>query len=168
MTKAGYVYCIGREFHTVKIGFSADPQSRLVRLQAGNPLRVAIIGKIPGDYKTERALHEQFAHLRMAGEWFRDEAGVISAYFAEAHGQKHGKIGKAPQNASFRAAFGEEWARFINENFANSTEAAAYFGVDDRTVRGWLNLSTEPRGWVVAYALAAMPERAAQIMRAAA
>lgn len=167
MTKAGFVYCIGREFHTVKIGYSADPQSRLVRLQAGNPLRVEIIGKIPGDYKTERSLHEQFAHLKMAGEWFRDEAGVISAYFAEAFGQRLGRPGRVPRNAPFRASFGEDWARFINDNFANSTEAAAHFGVDDRTVRGWLNLSTEPRGWVVAYAVATMPVQSRQIVRAA-
>jgi hypothetical protein len=39
--------------------------------------------------------------------------------------------------------------------------------VDDRTVRGWLEGSTAPRGQVVAYAMATMPEPSKQIVRAA-
>lgn len=69
---------------------------------------------------------------------------------------------------AFYRCFRDRWPEFIRRNFRNSTDAAAFFGVDDRTVRGWLEGSTAPRGQVVAYAIAAMPERAEQIMRAAA
>lgn len=60
------------------------------------------------------------------------------------------------------------WRTFDGDSLhAKCTDAAAFFGVDDRTVRGWLEGSTAPRGQVVAYAVAAMPERIDQIVRAA-
>lgn len=68
---------------------------------------------------------------------------------------------------AFYRCFRDKWPEFIRRNFRNSTDAAAFFGVDDRTVRGWLEGSTAPRGQVVAYAVATMPERAQHIVRAA-
>lgn len=69
---------------------------------------------------------------------------------------------------AFYRCFRDKWPDFIRRNFRNSTDAAAFFGVDDRTVRGWIEGSTAPRGQVVAYAVAAMPSRAMQIVGAAA
>ena len=65
---------------------------------------------------------------------------------------------------AFYRCFRDRWPDFIRRNFRNSTDAAAFFGVDDRTVRGWLEGSTAPRGQVVAYAVAHMPNRARQIV----
>ena len=67
---------------------------------------------------------------------------------------------------AFYRLFRDRWPEFIRRNFRNSTDAACFFGVDDRTVRGWIEGSTAPRGQVVAYAVAAMPE-AAKSLRAA-
>lgn len=69
---------------------------------------------------------------------------------------------------AFYRCFRDKWPEFIRRNFRNSTDAAAFFGVDDRTVRGWIEGSTAPRGQVVAYAVAAMPSRAMQIVGVAA
>ena len=68
---------------------------------------------------------------------------------------------------AFYRLFRDRWPDFIRRNFRNSTDAAFFFGVDDRTVRGWIEGSTAPRGQIVAYAVAAMPE-AARLLRAAA
>lgn len=68
---------------------------------------------------------------------------------------------------AFYRLFRDQWPEFIRRNFRNSTDAAAFFGVDDRTVRGWLEGSTAPRGQVVAYAVATMPVQSKQIVRAA-
>lgn len=46
---------------------------------------------------------------------------------------------------AFYRCFRNRWPEFIRRNFRNSTDAAAFFGVDDRTVRGWLEGSTAPR-----------------------
>jgi DNA-binding transcriptional ArsR family regulator len=56
----------------VKIGWtSGRPQSRLRTLQVAHPHDLVLLGYIPGDKATERALHEKYAHLRLRGEWFR-------------------------------------------------------------------------------------------------
>lgn len=68
---------------------------------------------------------------------------------------------------AFYRCFRDRWPEFIRRNFRNSTDAAAFFGVDDRTVRGWLEGTTAPRGQVVAYAVATMPDRAQHIVRVA-
>ena len=69
---------------------------------------------------------------------------------------------------AFYRCFRNRWPEFIRRNFRNSTDAACFFGVDDRTVRGWLEGSTAPRGQVVAYAVVAMPGRAKEIVGEAA
>lgn len=40
-------------------------------------LGTKLVGAVPGDRKTERALHESFAHLRERGEWFRAEKELL-------------------------------------------------------------------------------------------
>jgi hypothetical protein len=53
----------------VKIGKSRDASARLRGLQTGHPERLRVITLIDGDVESE--LHQKFAHLRTAGEWFR-------------------------------------------------------------------------------------------------
>lgn len=65
----------------MKIGFSEDPISRntTVTRNGKRPddlpfdAETDLIGWIPGDRKAEARLHKQFAHLRVAGEWFWSE-----------------------------------------------------------------------------------------------
>lgn len=65
----------------MKIGFSDDPISRngTVTRNGKRPddlpfdHETDLIGWIPGDREVEAQLHKQFAHLRVAGEWFWSE-----------------------------------------------------------------------------------------------
>jgi hypothetical protein len=50
----------------------------------------------------------------------------------------------------------------------NATDAACFFGVDERTARGWLEGVTAPRGQVVAYSIATMPEQSREFLAGAA
>lgn len=63
----------------VKIGHSRNPENRLKTIRSGSCKHPAgldmsnarIVATEPGGQAREYQLHQQFAHLREAGEWFR-------------------------------------------------------------------------------------------------
>ena len=66
-----YVYLIGNKaLGHVKIGTSADPESRMAELQPGSSVKLKILAKIPGDRRKEWNLHIAFREWRLCGEWF--------------------------------------------------------------------------------------------------
>lgn len=67
----------------VKIGWSRKVSARLAQLQTGSPIPIKLLGTMPGGRAVERRLHQQFAHLRLAGEWFADDPELL-AYIGEA------------------------------------------------------------------------------------
>lgn len=89
---------------------------------------------------------------------------VLEKITAPDLGKSSGKFPADPW--AFYRCFRDRWPEFIKVNFRNTTDAAAFFGVDESTVRGWLS-TTAPRGQVVAYAIAAMPDQSRQIVRVA-
>ena len=54
----------------VKIGYSKEPKQRLKELQTANPLKLTLMGTIPGTYSTEKALHSLYNKYKKRGEWF--------------------------------------------------------------------------------------------------
>jgi hypothetical protein len=54
----------------VKIGFSTNPDARLISLSSGHPDDLKIIRTIPGGRLTEASFHSRFANYRIKGEWF--------------------------------------------------------------------------------------------------
>lgn len=69
----GWVYLVGSEGSDIaKIGYAANVEQRLIRLQTGSPVKLSILFKVRGDVRVERALHAAFAEYRTHGEWFRD------------------------------------------------------------------------------------------------
>jgi len=76
-----YVYFIatgGLRF--VKIGFSKDPQKRLLQLKTGNPLDTFLLGTLPGGRICESLLHLQFSDLRAleGSEWFKMKGRLLA------------------------------------------------------------------------------------------
>lgn len=63
---------------TIKIGTSRNPWERLAALTVASPGKMTILAVMDGDRLVERALHKQFAPLRVSGEWFRDEPDLLS------------------------------------------------------------------------------------------
>jgi hypothetical protein len=170
------VYLIGRERDLVKIGCSEDPHRRLKALRVANGQDVSIIAQMPGDFHTERSVQEHFAHLRTRGEWFRDEGGTISAFFAKGStsdvatwktdNARHMGRRASADRAKYRANFASLWAGMLRQNFENNVEAAAFFGVTERAVLNWMHETANPSGWIVAYAVKNIPG-AAMMLEAA-
>lgn len=78
MKVQGYVYFI-RGGDLVKIGWSTNPRLRLSQLQTASAERLRMVCAMPGSREDERALHVQFATLRVRGEWFRACPGLLAA-----------------------------------------------------------------------------------------
>jgi hypothetical protein len=76
--RPSYVYFVqqGRD-GPIKIGIADDPDLRLGQLQCGNPRLLYIRATEPGGVRLERALHKQFAHARMQGEWFEPSDDLL-------------------------------------------------------------------------------------------
>jgi phage anti-repressor protein len=72
-----FVYAI-QEFESgkLKIGISANPNTRLKQLQVGNPnkLRIVAIRKAPNRFHTEKQFHKNAEKYHIRGEWFNPEA----------------------------------------------------------------------------------------------
>lgn len=54
----------------IKIGRADEPALRLRELQLGSPVLLQLLAVVKGGRYREACLHEQFAILRMHGEWF--------------------------------------------------------------------------------------------------
>lgn len=78
--KDGWVYFIREDRADpcgwTKIGWALDPWRRLATIQTGNPSRLILVGKCPGNRVDERIAHESLAAIRGdVGEWFLLGAG---------------------------------------------------------------------------------------------
>lgn len=80
--RQGYVYLIGvkGDFYAVKIGYSVNPEARVGELQTGNPRELYLLAKMPGTLADEKAIHAQFKHLNLVGEWFKGNLELISVF----------------------------------------------------------------------------------------
>ena len=61
----------------VKIGTTTDINARLLDLQCANPDKLTLLGTLPGNADTERALHQAFAAHNIRGEWFRPASQLM-------------------------------------------------------------------------------------------
>lgn len=69
---AGDSVYFARRGDLVKIGWSSDPAVRAAVLNA------TLLATVPGDGRTEHAMHLAFAHLHVTGEWFRAESDLLT------------------------------------------------------------------------------------------
>jgi len=70
----GYIYfLLAEDTGLVKIGFTVDPGRRIRALQTSSPVKLTLLGKVPGDRWREERFHLVFRDLREHGEWFRLE-----------------------------------------------------------------------------------------------
>lgn len=71
---------VNKKENFCKIGYSANPQARLMQLQTGNPYPLELVKAIPGDIIKEREIQDLFKHLALQGEWFA-YSKEVQAYF---------------------------------------------------------------------------------------
>lgn len=58
------------DLNMVKIGYSAKPHARFVKVRSDCPVRVVLKRTMDGDTAVERDLHSRFSDARVRGEWF--------------------------------------------------------------------------------------------------
>ena len=88
---------------------------------------------------------------------------------AEPADKSSGKFAGVPFDMHrFRAVFPHRWADFLRQHFQSSTHVAAFFGVDDRTARHWLEGTTAPNGATAIFAVAAIPGAMQELLEFAA
>jgi hypothetical protein len=63
----------------IKIGLSASPARRLANCESWSPLRLELIGAVPGTWDDEQFLHECLVEFHSHGEWFHAAPAVIAA-----------------------------------------------------------------------------------------
>lgn len=68
---------------------------------------------------------------------------------------------------AFRRLYPERWAGFLSAHFRNSIEIAAFFDVDEKTARQWLNGVNAPQAWAASFAVVSIPGAAQYLMEAA-
>jgi hypothetical protein len=68
--KDSFVYFVGGDDGSIKIGEALDPARRLRELQCGSPVLLRILATATGGQRQERAYHDRFHAHRLHGEWF--------------------------------------------------------------------------------------------------
>lgn len=74
----GYLYAI-KAGNCVKLGYSSNPLSRLVKIQSDNHERCILIGVVEATQKQEAEVHTLLAPWKVTGEWFLADAGPVAA-----------------------------------------------------------------------------------------
>lgn len=72
-TETRVYFAQARETGAIKIGFTIDVPRRMRQIRPEVDLLVAV----EGGRGLERRMHERFAHLRIAGEWFRPDRELM-------------------------------------------------------------------------------------------
>jgi hypothetical protein len=73
-------FALAESVPAIKIGFveGDDANGRIAELQVGSPVKLTLLGTIPGTKQDETDLHRRFAALNLHGEWFRPEPELLA------------------------------------------------------------------------------------------
>ena len=63
-------FILNREKNNIKIGYSNNPNRRLINLQTSNSEKLELIYSFEGDIKLERIIHKKFKKYKILNEWF--------------------------------------------------------------------------------------------------
>lgn len=156
---AGVVYFVhAPAANLLKIGFTARPFAlRLMQLRSNSPVSLDVLAVIRGTRDSERKLHARFLKLWSHGEWFRDDAGLLS-YVSGLDGLPFPESPKPkPPRAVIGRDYGkpirvvqplDEWARATTITSRGKTMTAAEWSeikkIDARRIRRWLELGCHP------------------------
>lgn len=83
-----FIYFIRASNGNIKVGKSNNPTKRLCALQGACPLKLELLGTIPGNLDIERLIHLNFARHRTRGEWYRPTRRLL--LFIEQALREHG------------------------------------------------------------------------------
>lgn len=80
-TSRDYLYLIHDTVqNTLKIGISANPKNRFRNIQLATSNKLVMLYALKGKAHLERELHNEFAEIRLASEWFKYDERIIERY----------------------------------------------------------------------------------------
>lgn len=129
--------------YMVKIGIAKNVHARRREVQTGNARPLVIEFVIPGGIELERHLHSWFARYRRTGEWFKDEDGLIRAFF-----RKNGMKPKPP-------VVGRPWRVMTKKDFAPSIPEAKLNKIRDE-IGNYSELPISPKNLLKTFKLTRM------------
>jgi hypothetical protein len=137
----------------IKIGISRDVDSRLSQInkQAGIDLR--LMGKVPGDFARERALHTALDDHRYMGEWYKD-----SPELREIIGRCLENLDSAIKNPDGKSCTFGKVARIIWPE-RTAERLAEIANTNERTAWRWLSGEYEPPAVVIAAVIVEITRR---------
>jgi hypothetical protein len=102
----------------------------------------------------------------------RSSGDAGTAALGVSSGQRDGGLagllsGRPCDPRAFRRLYPDRWSAFLRTHFRNSIEIAAFFDVDEKTARQWLNGINAPQAWAVSFAVVSIPGAAIQLLEAA-
>lgn len=106
-----------------KIGYSAKPELRFVKMQSDSPTQLSLVSVIEGDEASEAALHERFEGDRLHGEWFNASVDLKSFVAS-----------LPPYRKPPRKAGGGKLGEWIRNNGTTQTEFAEVVGLTGATI----------------------------------
>lgn len=62
----------------IKIGLSSRPKDRIKDMSTASPYPITLLAVMKGNMFDEARIHEEFASLRLRGEWFRFEGALLA------------------------------------------------------------------------------------------
>lgn len=61
-----------KDLNLIKIGYSKDPEKRLILLNSNSPVKIKLLKSVKGEKIYEWKIHQKFNNLRVKGEWFKN------------------------------------------------------------------------------------------------
>lgn len=146
----GFIYVLGEKYTgPVKIGFSKNPERRLIDLKAAFPYRVELLAVAPGSIFDESYIHSCFSKYALESEWFSRTRKILQ--FIKAI-QSTGKlpdvflsgrsVSKVPKRTSKCSAMDAK----VIEQFGGYAKLAEFLHVDRRLVHNWKKFGISPVG----------------------
>lgn len=66
--------------NTLKIGITANPKNRFRNLQLATSNKLVMLYALEGKAHLEKELHQEFAEIRLASEWFKYDERIVERY----------------------------------------------------------------------------------------
>ncbi|HEL3740223.1 TPA: Arc family DNA-binding protein [Stenotrophomonas maltophilia] len=138
--RIGYVYCLkSKTSGNVKIGWAVDVAARRAALATGSEAELDVAAFFSGTMGAEAWVKGLLADRRLRGEWFRDDDGLVSQWFALTEALRSEGVEDLPEvypetlsaeHAQFKLrlpkAILERVAALANENFRSTGAEIAW------------------------------------------
>ena len=132
---------------SVKIGFSNQPEKRMVTFRSSTPGTAALLGVAYGDRTKERLIHHRWKHLQCKGEWYTLTPELREWIARHCHRSRPRQLSKRIKSSHWERAgspLHRGLLRWRHDAMLTKTEAAKLLGMTEGQY-GYLESQDDPR-----------------------